>query len=47
LLGGGVSTGLAFGADSLNPSFRTPDEVVAYLGAPVLASLPQKNPKEL
>jgi uncharacterized protein involved in exopolysaccharide biosynthesis len=47
VLGGGVSTGLAFAADSLNPSFRTPDEVMAYLGAPVLASLPQKNPKEL
>jgi len=24
----------------LNPGFRTPDEVIAYLGTPVLASLP-------
>ena len=39
-LGGTMSTGLAFAADSLNPGFRTPDEVVAYLGTPVLASLP-------
>ena len=40
LLGGTFSTGLAFAADYLNPGFRTPDEVVAYLGIPVLASLP-------
>ena len=39
-LGGALSTGLAFAADSLNQGFRTPDEVVAYLGIPVLASLP-------
>jgi uncharacterized protein involved in exopolysaccharide biosynthesis len=47
VFGGGVSTGLAFAADCLNPSFRTPDEVVAYLGAPVLASLPQNSSKDL
>ena len=35
-----ASTGLAFAADSLNQGFRTPDEVVAYLGTRVLASLP-------
>jgi hypothetical protein len=40
VLGGTVSTGLAFAADSLNASFRTPDEVIAHLGTPVLASLP-------
>ena len=40
LLGGTFSTGLAFAVDYLNPGFRTPDEVVAYLGIPVLASLP-------
>ena len=40
LLGGTLSTGLGFVADYLNPAFRTPDEVVAYLGIPVLASLP-------
>jgi uncharacterized protein involved in exopolysaccharide biosynthesis len=40
VLGGTLSTSLAFAADYLNPGFRTPDEVVAYLGIPVLASLP-------
>jgi uncharacterized protein involved in exopolysaccharide biosynthesis len=40
MLGGTLSTGLAFAADYLNPGFRTPDEVIAYLGTPVLASLP-------
>ncbi|MGA9039571.1 MAG: hypothetical protein WB421_03465 [Terriglobales bacterium] len=43
VLAGTVSTGLAFAADYLNPAFRTPDEVVAYLGAPVLASLPGRD----
>ena len=42
-LGAGVSgTGLAFVADYLDPAFRTPDEVLAYLRAPVLASLPRE-----
>jgi uncharacterized protein involved in exopolysaccharide biosynthesis len=36
-----VSTGLAFAQDRLDPAFRTPDEVVAYLGTPVLAWLPK------
>lgn len=40
LLGGTLSTSLAFAADYLNPGFRTPDEVVVFLGTPVLASLP-------
>lgn len=40
VIGGTLSTSLAFAADYLNPGFRTPDEVVAYLGTPVLASLP-------
>ncbi len=40
VLGGTLSTSLAFAADYLNPGFRTPDEVVAFLGTPVLASLP-------
>jgi uncharacterized protein involved in exopolysaccharide biosynthesis len=35
-----VSMGSAFGADYLNPSFRTPDEVIRYLDVPVLAALP-------
>jgi uncharacterized protein involved in exopolysaccharide biosynthesis len=38
-----LSTGLAFVADYLNPAFRTPDEIVAHLGSPVLASLPRRN----
>ncbi|MGA9800809.1 MAG: hypothetical protein WBQ68_17470 [Terriglobales bacterium] len=40
LLGGTLSTSLAFSADYLNQGFRTPDEVIAHLGIPVLASLP-------
>jgi len=36
-----LSVGLAFVTDYLNPAFRTPDEVIAYLQAPVLASLPR------
>jgi uncharacterized protein involved in exopolysaccharide biosynthesis len=40
-LAGTLSTGLAFASDFLDPAFRTPDEVMAYLGAPVLASLPK------
>jgi len=43
VLGGTFSTGLAFTADRLDPAFRTPDEVVAYLGTRVLASLPEGN----
>jgi uncharacterized protein involved in exopolysaccharide biosynthesis len=37
-----TSLGLAFTADYLDPSFRTPDEVEAYLGIPVLASTLKK-----
>jgi len=43
LTAGTLSTGLVFAADYLNPGFRTPDEVMAYLGSPVLASLPSKD----
>jgi protein tyrosine kinase modulator len=35
-----LSTGTAFAADYLDPSLRTPDEVVELLGSPVLACLP-------
>jgi uncharacterized protein involved in exopolysaccharide biosynthesis len=38
----GVSAGLAFLADVLDPALRTPDEVVACLDVPVLASLPRE-----
>jgi uncharacterized protein involved in exopolysaccharide biosynthesis len=34
---------LAFTADFLDTSFRTPDEVSSFLGSPVLASIPQNG----
>lgn len=40
---GTLSLGQAFVTDYLTPSFRTPDEIVALLGMPVLASLPRDN----
>jgi uncharacterized protein involved in exopolysaccharide biosynthesis len=40
---GTVSISLAFVADYLNPEFRTPDEIIAHLGSPVLASLPRNG----
>lgn len=43
IFAGGLSTTVAFAADRLNPAFRTPDEVIAYLGTPVLASLPRRD----
>jgi uncharacterized protein involved in exopolysaccharide biosynthesis len=42
LLAGPMSLGLVFAADFLDPAFRTPEEVIAYLETPVLASLPRK-----
>lgn len=42
---GVLSVGLAFATDYLNPAFRTPDEIIAYLQAPVLASLPRGSRK--
>jgi len=36
-----TATGAAFVADYLNPVFRDPDDVLAYLNSPVLASLPK------
>jgi uncharacterized protein involved in exopolysaccharide biosynthesis len=41
LAAGAVSTGLAFVSDYLDPAFRTPEEVIAVLDLPVLASLPR------
>jgi protein tyrosine kinase modulator len=44
VVGAGVSgTGAAFLADNLDPAFRNPDDVLAYLNAPVLASLPRAS----
>lgn len=42
-LAGAASLGLAFTADFMNPSFRTPDEVLGYLESPVLASIPKNG----
>jgi uncharacterized protein involved in exopolysaccharide biosynthesis len=42
-----VSVSLAFVTDYLSPAFRTPDEVVAFLRAPVLASLPKRTKTEV
>ncbi len=39
-LAAACSTGMAFARDFLDPAFRTPDEVVAFLDTEVLASLP-------
>ena len=41
LIAGGCSLSIAFAFDYLDPSFRTPDELANYLGAPVLAALPK------
>jgi succinoglycan biosynthesis transport protein ExoP len=37
-----VSTSLIFAVDYLDPSLRTPEDVVRILGAPVLAALPKR-----
>jgi uncharacterized protein involved in exopolysaccharide biosynthesis len=42
-LAGTASIVLAFTSDFLDPSFRTPDEVTAYLESPVLASFPKNG----
>jgi len=41
LLAGAFSLSTAFVVDFMDPSFRTPDELANYLGAPVLAALPK------
>jgi uncharacterized protein involved in exopolysaccharide biosynthesis len=38
-----VSTSLAFAADYLDPSLRTPEDVLQVLGIPVLAALPKRS----
>jgi len=40
-------TGAAFAADYMDPALRTPEEVLAYLDIPVLASLPAENDRRL
>ncbi len=44
---GTSGTVVAFALDYLDPGFRTPDEALTYLNAPVLASLPGKKGKKL
>jgi len=44
---GAAGTGAAFAADYVDPAFRTPDDVLAYLHSPVLASLPRRARGEL
>jgi uncharacterized protein involved in exopolysaccharide biosynthesis len=44
IFAGAASTAVAFTVDFLDPAFRTADEVVSLLGAPVLATLPQRKP---
>lgn len=43
LAAGATGTGAAFVTDYLDPAFRTPSDVLAYLNAPVLASLPKSS----
>jgi uncharacterized protein involved in exopolysaccharide biosynthesis len=43
LAAGTAGTGAAFAADYVDPAFRTPEDVLAYLDAPVLASLPRSE----
>lgn len=40
---GAAGTGAAFAVDYVDPAFRDPDDVLAYLNAPVLASLPRSR----
>ena len=42
-----AGSGAAFAADYVDPLFRTPEDVLAYLNSPVLASLPRKERERL
>ncbi len=44
LFGSAVALGLAFGVDRLDHSLKTPDDVEAHLGVPLLASVPVHKP---
>jgi uncharacterized protein involved in exopolysaccharide biosynthesis len=43
VVAGAFSTGLVFAADRFNPTFHTAEDVIGYLGMPVLASLPART----
>lgn len=45
--GGALGTGAVFAADYVDQGFRTPDDVLLYLHAPVLASLPRSSGRRL
>ena len=47
IVSGLAGAGAAFAADYVDPAFRDPDDVAAYLNAPVLASLPKSFPGRL
>ena len=47
VLASGAGVGAAFGADYLDSGFRDVDDVVTYLHAPVLASLPRSGGRKL
>ena len=47
VVAGVAGTGAAFTADYFSPAFRDPDDVLAYLHAPVLATLPKMSPWRL
>jgi len=47
VVAGAAGTGAAFAADYLDPAFRGPDDVLAYLKAPVLASRPKAGNERL
>jgi capsular polysaccharide biosynthesis protein len=42
-----AGTGAAFAADYIDPAFRDPEDVLAYLEIPVLASLPAVDRRKL
>jgi uncharacterized protein involved in exopolysaccharide biosynthesis len=44
---GATGTAAAFAADYVDPAFRTPEDVLAFLNAPVLASLPRRAQESL
>jgi uncharacterized protein involved in exopolysaccharide biosynthesis len=46
LAAGSAGTGAALAADYADPAFRTPDDVLAYLNSPVLASIPRRAARE-
>jgi len=47
VVAGCAGTVAAFGAEYIDPSFRDPEDVLAYLNSPVLASLPKESLRRL